>query len=204
MTPKKPRPFGILEFFAHGGDKARARWEKWIDRSYHPMGCWIWTGCTSTSIYSKYPPNSYRFHMNFNDTHYRPSVARIAWSLKYNIEFPYELFACHTCDNPKCVNPDHIWVGTNSQNLEDATRKGRRGISYEKRAEIADLYLRGIMRYSELIKEFNLRVAQLSNIFKAPDMVRKYGMTVVEYKRKLISEGKLPVPKRHGTPQLPK
>jgi hypothetical protein len=34
--------------------------------------------------------------------------------------------ACHTCDRPVCINPDHLWLGTDKQNLEDMTRKGRR------------------------------------------------------------------------------
>jgi hypothetical protein len=187
MTTKKPRPFGILEFFAHGGDKARARFEKWIDKSYHPMGCWIWTGCTSTSVYAKNFPASFRFPMKLGDKNYRPSVARIAWSLKHNIEFPYELLACHTCDNQRCVNPDHIWVGDIAQNNHDAIRKGRRGLSYEKREELARLYLQGTP-YREINKIFNLRTGDL---LRAPDMIRKYGMTLVNYRRKLIAEGKL-------------
>jgi hypothetical protein len=38
---------------------------------------------------------------------------------------PAGMFACHRCDNPTCVNPDHIFLGTNQDNLRDAARKGR-------------------------------------------------------------------------------
>ena len=37
---------------------------------------------------------------------------------------PDDLFACHTCDNPPCVRPSHLWLGTCKDNLVDAARKG--------------------------------------------------------------------------------
>lgn len=194
MTPKKPRPFGILEFFSHVGDAARVRWEKWIDRSYHPMGCWQWQGCASDSVFSKRFPASFRFPMRIGDKKYRPSCARIAWSLHHNIEFPYELFACHTCDNPRCVNPHHIWVGDIAQNNHDAIRKGRRGPSYEKKDAVVEKYLKGYT-FKQLTEEFNLKKHQAQTILESPYMVRKYGMKVSQYRRKICEQG-LPNAKR--------
>jgi hypothetical protein len=52
-------------------------------------------------------------------------ATRLAWSLRYRVPFPDDLYACHTCDNPNCVNPKHIWPGTPQHNALDATIKGR-------------------------------------------------------------------------------
>ena len=35
------------------------------------------------------------------------------------------MYACHTCDNGRCIQPEHLWEGTNSENIQDSVRKGR-------------------------------------------------------------------------------
>ena len=76
-------------------------------------GCWEWMASKSKSGYGKKKLNyiDWRAH-------------RLAWTL-WRGEIPEGLLVCHSCDNPGCVNPEHLWLGSHKDNAEDRAAKGR-------------------------------------------------------------------------------
>jgi hypothetical protein len=77
-------------------------------------GCWLWMAHRNPWGYG-------RFHYTRN----KPILAhRAAWRI-FRGEIPPGLLVCHSCDNPACVKPDHLWLGTNLDNQRDSKRKGR-------------------------------------------------------------------------------
>jgi hypothetical protein len=74
--------------------------------------CWLWTASVDEHGYGE---------INVNGT---KRAHRIAYELTYG-PIPEGLFACHKCDNPQCVRPDHLFLGTMKDNMRDCANKGR-------------------------------------------------------------------------------
>ena len=90
------------------------RFERFISRSDEPDGCWKWTGATNGTGYG-----------SFGFRHGDDRLAhRVAYELIYG-PIPPGLFVLHRCDNTLCVRPDHLFLGTHQDNIDDMVRKRR-------------------------------------------------------------------------------
>lgn len=81
--------------------------------------CWLWIGHTNTK---RFPYGKFGFKGKYFLAH------RVSWEIHNNKKIPNGLLACHKCDNPRCVNPSHIFIGTYSDNTRDAVVKKRQYI----------------------------------------------------------------------------
>lgn len=76
--------------------------------------CWLWRGKITPNGYGSF---SYR-------NRWYPAHRFLMETLRGSL--PHHLFVCHACDNPLCVRPDHLFLGTTEDNMRDMREKGRR------------------------------------------------------------------------------
>lgn len=79
--------------------------------------CWEWQGGTNNIGYGMI-----RDEKKMRTTH------RVSYEEHNNVKIPRYLCVCHSCDNPICVNPNHLWLGTMKDNMDDMWRKNRANI----------------------------------------------------------------------------
>jgi len=88
-------------------------WRK-VDRR-GPDECWPWTGGKTPCGYGLIRSSG---HGHLRQTH------RVSWILA-NGSIPRGMCVLHSCDNPPCCNPAHLWLGTHAENMADRDAKGR-------------------------------------------------------------------------------
>lgn len=109
------------ETFPKNGAGSRVRFRQcctveerfWMKAKKMESGCWIFQGCKDKWGYA-----------HFAVKHKRHQAHRFAWMLA-NGPVANGLHVLHRCDNPPCVNPAHLFLGTNEENMLDKRLKGR-------------------------------------------------------------------------------
>lgn len=119
--------------------------------------CWPWHGARNVGGYGA--ANRHAINVPAHRMSYEINIGPIADGMKI----------CHTCDNPPCVNPEHLFTGTQQDNLRDMERKGRRSGGA----------LRGEHNPASKLTEESVRDirAALSSGVIQRDLADKYGVT---------------------------
>ena len=123
-------------------------------------GCWLWVGNATPSGYGvSWSGKTMRAHRHSWEIHVGP--------------IPANKIICHKCDNRLCVNPDHLFLGTNKENTADAWRKGRmkrflgeaHGQAKFVNADVLDIRASGDSVIS-LAKKYGVNSETIYNILK--------------------------------------
>jgi hypothetical protein len=126
--------------------------------------CWVWQGNLNSNGYGRYPVNNQLVLAH-----------RVSYQYFFG-EIPKGMNVCHSCDNRKCINPHHLWLGTQSENLKDAVaknrmyrpntnahRNGNTKLTWPKVNEIRKMYQRGL-RKKEIAQLFLVSPSSIGDI----------------------------------------
>lgn len=150
-------------------------WAK-VEKSQEPDGCWIWKGTHNGKGYGKIGKRGHNL---------QAYAHRVSWLIA-NGAIPDGLEVLHNCptgDNPKCVNPAHLFLGTHQENFDDCVKKGRTHKGYKLTDEqvLEIIRLRPTTSGKELAARFGVSMVLISQIVhgqRYPHLLARSGVTL--------------------------
>ena len=131
--------------------------DKFFSRINFTSTCWEWTGWLNANGYGHF-----RYNNKVCGAH------RIAAHLFFSMPLNFNLYVCHSCDNRKCVNPLHLFLGTAKENTNDALKKGRMKHGF-KPGELSPV--------AKLTKLNVIFIRQNMNKISTTELARKFNVT---------------------------
>lgn len=136
-------------------------WSK-VAKTDNPDECWNWMAGTRDG------------YGDIRIQHKTVASHRIAYQLTHG-DIPDDLHVLHHCDNRRCCNPRHLYLGTNLDNVHDRVMRGRNGdvrgekhgrhkLTWEQVKIIRERYARGGVSYKQLAREFEMSPAQIRRV----------------------------------------
>jgi DNA-binding XRE family transcriptional regulator len=115
-----------------------------------PDECWIWIGALQLNDYGQFKAEK------------KVLAHRFSWEME-NGPIPIGLVVCHKCDNRTCVNPRHLFLGTQTDNLQDSISKNRWTNSLLTKEEVIEIF-KSSKTQKELAEIYGVSASTINNI----------------------------------------
>lgn len=118
--------------------------------------CWLWLAAKTAKGYGYFWVDSERKSVNAH---------RVSWEIK-NGPVPEGMLVCHNCDTPACVNPEHLFLGTAKDNMDDMVSKDRTksSLTRAQREDIRTAYKTGAYTQAQLAEEHNVARTTIGHV----------------------------------------